>query len=1446
MGKDIIWWTGERLIPNIGENVPEGYIEHLTRYYFAQNMSNNKEVLDIASGEGYGTYLLSQKASSVLGIDIDPLAVEHASAKYINDNLKYECRSAFDTKLTTNKFDLITCFEMLEHIYEQEELIDEVSRIIKDDGVFMISTPNKYISETEVHVEEKNHFHVKELYFHEFKSLMESKFPYCNFYSQRVYSVGQIWNLNGCKGVTESVSLEIQGENHRKINLKDRTAVFFIAIVSKKPLNLPNEFNLTDTSQIIKKDYERRIKEISSTIKNNVCKIYFNCGNGFSEDENLYIQDFSYDGTFCPVHINISVPENTIEVRIDPVDEMNCIVKNFSAKIHEEELSIYISNCDTEYEKSQFFTKTKDPQYIIRIDEKNISQNLIISYDVMPYVEPGMSYITNIVQEYNDLKENYNITKQKLEDEQENYNITKQKLEDYNNSKNKLVDIRKKLHDKEDELLQMTYLSIYREKDIELYKNSTSWKITAPLRFLSRGVKKVVNFSKRFIKLIFKGLKVFFSKGPIETLRRIKQYIYNYKTQKWVNENYKDSSLSSNELFFDSEYQEDEDFSNLKTDIKALAFYLPQFHTFSENNMWWGDGFTEWTNTKKSKPMFSGHYQPRTPHEDIGYYDLSNIETMRKQVELAKKHGIHGFCFYYYWFSGKRLMEKPVDMLLQNQDIDIPFCLCWANENWTRAWDGLSKEILMHQEYSKEDPEKFIKDIKPYIMDKRYIRIHNKPLIIVYNPGEIKNVKYLFGQWRAQARKQHIGEILIWTCQTSNNTAESLNISEYIDAEVEFPPHNVWFEEIGMKGIDLSGKSASIFNYQMLVDIMEKRLRESTIKKVPTHHSIMMGWDNSARREDNWVTFHNFSIHALYRWILAVINRTRVEFNKKEERFIFINAWNEWAEGTYLEPDEKYGYANINTISKGIFELPLTPIKVIKNNLVEKDKKIDENNNSPRIAIQIHLFYTDTIDEIINNLNEMPYSFDCYISTDTKLKQHEIEVLFKNKCKASKTIVDVFPNRGRDVAPFIVQMSSVINEYDYVCHIHSKKTTTADYGDMWRKYLYKHLFGCKEYLIQLFDMFENDARLGLIFPEIYPVLEKQAHWGGNLEKCEAFLQDLDLNDIHLPMTPNFPVGNMFWMRTSSVLNVFNHNITFDMFEEELGQINSTLAHAIERCWVYISENNGYKFKKVFNGIKNLPDKNYLLELRQSRITLFVHFNKENKLTDSDLNYIVNLKNISDETVFISNSIISNVDIEIIEKMGITVIQRENKGFDFGAWKEVILSYGFEYLQKFDEVVLVNNSTYSPLIPLENIFNEMSKKSVDFWGITLFPYLNDGSYINKECINEHIQSYFQVFNKNVVKSTEFQSFWKNIDYYDEFIELIGNTETELTNVLKKANFSYDVYLQESKILCKYLGTQSLLYEKPYSMVICGSPFIKKKYLSYSSLEEIIKIKSIINN
>lgn len=421
---------------------------------------------------------------------------------------------------------------------------------------------------------------------------------------------------------------------------------------------------------------------------------------------------------------------------------------------------------------------------------------------------------------------------------------------------------------------------------------------------------------KEYVRLIRKGLKYWQNGGVKELRLRLYVFINKKKEEKEFGEVI--PSMNVTMPYYDSWYQADEDFSKCNTEVKPIAFYLPQYHQFPENDMWWGEGFTDWCNTQKAIPQYKNQYLPRVPHSDIGYYDLTEIENLKKQVILAKKHGVWGFCFYYYWFSGKKLMERPIDLLLMHPEIELNFCLCWANENFTRAWDGDAKSILMQQEYSVKDPCMLIHDMKRFILDERYIKVDGKPLLIIYNMSQIPKPKFFLKELRKHSITEGIGELYICSCQTTC-TAKELCIEEFIDAEIQFPPHNMRWNSIRINEEQIEGASgALLFNYSLLVKYAVHKMYHRHRSQIPLFYCCMMGWDNTARRKTGWTSYINYSLKDFYTWTKEIVDKTRQEHNK-ETRIFFVNAWNEWAEGTYLEPDKRYGYANINTFSRALF-----------------------------------------------------------------------------------------------------------------------------------------------------------------------------------------------------------------------------------------------------------------------------------------------------------------------------------------------------------------------------------------------------------------------------------------------------------------------------------------------------------------------------------------------
>lgn len=625
-----------------------------------------------------------------------------------------------------------------------------------------------------------------------------------------------------------------------------------------------------------------------------------------------------------------------------------------------------------------------------------------------------------------------------------------------------------------------------------------------------------------------------------------------------------------------SHYEDNIDYSKMgySPEVKAIAFYLPQFHTFKENDQWWGKGFTEWTNTKKSIPRFKNHYQPREPHDDIGYYSLDNSATIKKQVNLAKQHGIHGFCFYYYWFSGKQLMNKPIDIFLDNKDIDFPFCLCWANENWTRTWDGLNKNILIEQKYKKNDPENFIKSIRKYIQDSRYIKINGNPVIMVYAPNSIPNFETVVNRWRDTAKQIGIGDLTIIS-KSAIFGDQALN-SAFIDGQFDFAPTGCNFSNSVIEQND----EHHIFDYSALVeDYIHKKFYYHHFPVKPFYYSCTLGWDNSARRKNGYTVLTNYNPKSFYDWLDLIINETKRRF-PPDERFIFINAWNEWAEGTYLEPDKKYGYTNINTASKAIYGLPFEQ----NDKTIVLDQSIPNlNNSSDKIAVQVHVFYLDVFNELIDNLAKIPYDFDLFISTnDDKKKEKISKLLSASKIKCKKIKIDVFDNIGRDIYPFLAQLSKIYKHYDIIGHFHTKKTLTQFYGDMWRNHLYNNLLGSTSNIKKIFSLFNQDPKIGIIAPTCFYVVRDGMCLHTNIKDINSILNKCRLHPVDKTDKFFFPVGTMFWARTSSVENIFALNFKASDFPNEEGQVDGTIAHALERLFGIIPEQKGYKAIQIVN------------------------------------------------------------------------------------------------------------------------------------------------------------------------------------------------------------------------------------------------------------------------
>ena len=351
--------------------------------------------------------------------------------------------------------------------------------------------------------------------------------------------------------------------------------------------------------------------------------------------------------------------------------------------------------------------------------------------------------------------------------------------------------------------------------------------------------------------------------------------------------------------------------------LKAVAFYLPQFHPIPENDRWWGKGFTEWFNVVRGRPFFDGHDQPRLP-ADHGFYDLRSIETQRAQAALAKQFGIYGFCYHYYWFNGRKLLDRPLEQFLSS-DIDHGFCLCWANENWSRNWDGLHLDVLLEQTYSLESNVALIREWIPMMRDPRWIRYQGKPVVLVYRIGLIPDWIVTARLWREECHRAGIGDIHLCAVRFALEQMDGQPQDHGLDSYVIFPPHE-------MAGLDVRDAvsrldpafEGEVLSYEAAVDADLGRFALGY--PWPVHRGVMASWDNTARRGARARIYHGASPFGFRRWVKGILGQE--EKRGGDETLLFLNAWNEWAEGSYLEPDQRWGASYLEGYCSAVQAVP--------------------------------------------------------------------------------------------------------------------------------------------------------------------------------------------------------------------------------------------------------------------------------------------------------------------------------------------------------------------------------------------------------------------------------------------------------------------------------------------------------------------------------------------
>ena len=595
----------------------------------------------------------------------------------------------------------------------------------------------------------------------------------------------------------------------------------------------------------------------------------------------------------------------------------------------------------------------------------------------------------------------------------------------------------------------------------------------------------------------------------------------------------KKNIIETDNQIFIKLYEKNLNFSNYSTIIKPIALYFPNVNFFND---------IIYTNINDSKT----------------FTNFSLVNIIKNQTELAKSHGIYGFAIHFNYYD--YLQVKIVNIFFY-QNINFPFLLIWDNDYFNTFLNDSQNIKLKSNIFIDLEINNFLQNTKKYLISKLYIKINGKSILSIKNPFIFPNLKDILLLLRDKAKKFEIGEIFILLPFTNiYNESQFINLIDglYDSLKLNFEDinsynqNNLYYTGIIYKNILLNEKYTNFTLYR---------------------NSFLEISNNSNKN-----SLKNYCPEKYFLLNKIIINWTKRKFNS-DNKLIFINSWNDYQNGNYLEPDKIYGYASINAFSKALFNISFNIKNYIFYNL----------QNSSLIAIQAHIFYEDLIMDIIIKTNNIPVKFDLFISTVSFFLKLKIETIIKKHSKSNKYEIKLVKNKGRDVLPLINQMKTKIKKYKYLCHIHTKKSNhDLILGNYWRKYLYGNLLGNKQIVSEILYDFETNEKLGFAFPELYFNMIRDID---NFYKVDFIYNKPNIkymNYLLNKLFPGykignfiiFPVGNMFWAKVNAIYQIFQKDFE-SLFPKESGQTNGTIMHAIERLWLYLVKLNGYYYKMIF-------------------------------------------------------------------------------------------------------------------------------------------------------------------------------------------------------------------------------------------------------------------------
>ena len=630
-------------------------------------------------------------------------------------------------------------------------------------------------------------------------------------------------------------------------------------------------------------------------------------------------------------------------------------------------------------------------------------------------------------------------------------------------------------------------------------------------------------------------------------------YILNLKEINYINEETNNNKLFELDLdnkIEEDQYENDVDYSNYKTKIKSIAIYFPNiylnnFRKIISLNNDINNNITKYYNIKKE--YINAKYSSSNENQ---FFENSYYKFIINQIKLAKRHGLYGFGIYLYWFSGKIIFDKYINKFLEIKTIKFHFLFIFNH----KIINYYSQDNLIEKVYTKEKPETIIQNLKIFFLDQRYIKIGFKPVLCIDNNlKKIQQLKLTIQLWRKEANKIGIGELII--IGSLNNKNNSLNnLSTIYDGVYQMLPEYLLKDDL----IVNFKKNTTFF-----AGLIYKDLKFNAINNFSVFRGSTL--ENKFKISKKMI-FDDYHPEYFYVMNKIILNWSKY-LNNETDYLIFINSWNNYKKGAYLEPNPQYGFGSINSFSKALFNLSYTNYIYNLSNLIRKNL----------IAVQAHVYYIDLINEIINKTNNIPVQFDLYITTNSLKKRSYIMENLNKYSKANNYKIKILENNGRDVLPLLYQMKYISKKYKYLCHIHSKKSRhDPKYGLAWRNYLYKNLLGSKEIISNILTDFENNEKLGFIFPETF--YEAKGHalkLNEHLENNINFLINQIFPGYKKGKILNFPAGNMFWAKFEAIYQIFNLVINKKLCKEGAPL---TVLYALERIWLYIVKMNGYYYK----------------------------------------------------------------------------------------------------------------------------------------------------------------------------------------------------------------------------------------------------------------------------